>query len=132
MPKTPSDSSRPRFSVQARLRSFVYAGRGLLTLLQEQHNARIHALAIVCVVGLGMWLSLSVQEWALVLIACALVLGFEALNSALEYLCDRVEPQRDPLIRKAKDVSAAAVLIAAAVAALIGLLIFLPKLLALI
>ena len=113
------------------MRSFIYAFQGLSTLLREQHNARIHALALLCVLALGIWLKLSVQEWSLVLLASALVFAFEAMNSALEYLCDRVEPARDPLIRKAKDVSAAAVLVAAITAAAIGLMIFLPKLLAL-
>nr|WP_281388646.1 diacylglycerol kinase family protein [Litorivivens lipolytica] len=112
------------------MRSFVFAWQGLMTLLREQHNARIHLLALVGVVGLSIWLGLSAQEWALVLLASALVMGFEALNSAVEYLCDRVEPQHDPLIRKAKDVAAAAVLIAALVAAIIALIIYLPKLLA--
>ncbi|MBB3047393.1 diacylglycerol kinase (ATP) [Litorivivens lipolytica] len=124
------ENSPSRFSVRARLRSFVFAWQGLMTLLREQHNARIHLLALVGVVGLSIWLGLSAQEWALVLLASALVMGFEALNSAVEYLCDRVEPQHDPLIRKAKDVAAAAVLIAALVAAIIALIIYLPKLLA--
>jgi diacylglycerol kinase (ATP) len=127
--KPPSPS---RFSLRNRLRSFIHAYQGMSTLLREQHNARIHVLALLGAVVLGLWLKLSIQEWSLILLASALVMGFEALNSALEYLCDRVEPARDPLIGKAKDVAASAVLIAALAAAAIGALIFLPKLLALI
>jgi len=118
-----------RFSLRARLASFRYAGMGLVTLLREQHNSRIHLLATVAVVGLGAWLGLTRQEWVLLLLAIALVWIAEALNTALEYLADAAVPGRNPLVGKAKDVAAAAVLIAAGVAVMIGCLLFLPRLL---
>ncbi len=114
------------FSIRARLNSFRHAFAGIATLLREQHNARIHLLATVAVVALAFWLEVSRLEWLALLIAIALVWVAEALNSALEYLCDAAVPEAHDLIAKAKDVAAAAVLICAAIAALIGLLVFVP------
>lgn len=67
------------------------------------------------------------MEFSLILFCIIMVIAAEAFNSALEYLADRVEPKKDPLIEKSKDLSAAAVLICSIGAALIGLIIFLPK-----
>ena len=119
----------PSFSLRARLRSFRYAARGLVTLLREQHNCRIHLLATLSVAGLGWVLELSAPQWVSLLLAIALVWVAEALNSALEYLADAVHPEQHPLVAKSKDVAAAGVLITAIIAALVGLLVFLPHIL---
>jgi diacylglycerol kinase (ATP) len=116
------------FSVTARLRSFGFAFSGLLTLLLEQHNARLHLLASVAVVVLALVLDVSRGDWLVLLLTIALVWLAEALNSALEYLCDAAVPERNPLIRKAKDVAAAGVLICAAFAVVIAALVFIPYL----
>lgn len=126
------ESSRPRrsrFSLSGRLRSVRHAGHGLRLLVVEQHNARVHVVIALLVIAAGGLLGLSRLEWGLILLLIGWVLSVEALNSALEYLCDKVSPTQDPLIGKAKDVAAAAVLISALIAAVIGLLIFVPKLL---
>ncbi len=81
------------------------------------------------VIAAGGLLGLSHLEWGLVLLLIGWVLSIEALNSALEYLCDKLSPTQDALIGKAKDVAAAAVLISALTAAIVGLLIFVPKVL---
>ena len=125
-------SEREPFSWAARARSFGYAFRGVVTLLATQHNAWIHAAATVAVVALGVALGVSRLEWALLVFAMALVWTAEGLNTALEWLCDVVAPEYDPLVKKAKDVAAAAVLLAAIGSALIGLLVFGPPLLALL
>ncbi len=116
------------FSVTARLHSFRYALAGLRTLLLTQHNAWIHAAATAVVVVAGLVLGLSLAEWCWLVLAMTLVWMAEALNTALEFLADAVTQEFHPLILQAKDVAAAAVLIAAIGALLIGLLVFGPHL----
>lgn len=113
-----------------RVRSFVFAGRGLWWLLSSQPNARTHLVATFAVVAVSVWLSLSAIEWSAVLLAIGLVWTAEGLNSALEALADRVAPGQHPLVGRAKDVAAGAVLAASLAAALVGVLILGPKLLA--
>ena len=116
------------FSFAARLHSFRYALAGLRTLLLTQHNAWLHAAATVVVVVAGLVLGLSRVEWCWLVLAMTLVWMAEALNTALEFLADAVTQEFHPLILQAKDVAAAAVLIAAIGALLIGLLVFGPHL----
>ena len=117
-----------RFSWSGRLASFRHAFNGLRTLLVEEHNARLHLAATLAVVILATLLDLPPLEWALLLLAIALVWLAEALNSALEALADAVHPEQHPMIGKAKDLGAGAVLVTACCAALIGLLVFVPYL----
>ena len=119
------------FSVQARARSFVYAGRGLRTMLLSQHNARIHAAATFAVIAAGVALQVSRLEWLCLILATVSVWTAEALNTALEFLCDVASPEFHPLVEKAKDVAAGAVLLCAIGAALVGLLVFSPHVVAL-
>jgi diacylglycerol kinase (ATP) len=119
-----------RFSVSERLASFGHAFRGLAFLLRDEHNARIHFAASLGVVVTALALGVSRDDWVSLLIAMALVWLAEALNSALEYLCDVAHPEPHPLIGKAKDVAAAGVLLVALAAVVIGVLVFLPYLMA--
>jgi diacylglycerol kinase len=118
-------------SLTKRLQSFGFAIKGLKTLFQTQANARIHALAIVVVTALGFYFKIESWEWCCVAIAFAMVLSAEAMNTAIEFVVDLVSPQYHPLAGKAKDVAAAAVLITAMGAVVVGLIIFLPKILVL-
>jgi diacylglycerol kinase len=117
-------------SLAARLRSFVFAGRGLMTLLRSQHNAWIHALATLLTLALGAWLGVSRWEWAVLILAIVIVWAAEAFNTALEFLADAVSPEFHPLVEKAKDVAAGGVLICAAGALVLALLVFGPHLFA--
>jgi diacylglycerol kinase len=117
-----------RFSLSDRGRSFVFAGRGMTVMIRSQHNAWIHLLATVVVVGLGLLLGLSRLEWCAILVAIMIVWVSEAFNTAIELLADVVSPKLHPLIGQAKDVAAAAVLIAASGAVGIGLLVLGPRL----
>ena len=117
-----------RFSLAARLASFRHAIRGLGFLLRDQHNARIHLAASLGVVALGLVLGVSRADWGLLVLAMALVWLAEGLNSALEHLADALHPDQHPLVGKAKDVAAGAVLVVALAAAIVGLLVFLPYL----
>lgn len=113
----------------ARVRSVQHALAGIWVLLKTQKNARIHACATVVVMGMGYMLCISVTYWLWLVAAITLVWVTEALNTAIEFLGDAVSPEFHPLVKKAKDVAAGAVLIAATGAAIIGLLILGPPLL---
>lgn len=114
------------------LRSFGFAFRGIWTLLRTQPNARVHAVIAVAALALAVVLRLPPAEIAVVLVMIAVVLAAEALNTALEALCDLVSPGYHPLVKQAKDVAAASVLLTALCAVLVGLLLFAPRLLALL
>lgn len=105
--------------------------RGLGWLVRSSANARIHLLATLLVVGLGLWLKLALGQWLWIAAAIGGVWAAEALNSAVETLADRVTREHDVLIGRAKDLAAGGVLAAALAAAAIGLLVFIPRLLAL-
>ncbi len=115
-------SERPRFNVHARLKSFFYAGRGLRLLVQEEHNAWLHLTASAAVIGAGIVLKVSLDDWRWLVIAVALVWVAEAINTAVEELCDRVSPEFDPSVGRVKDIAAGGVLAASMAAAVIGLL----------
>ncbi len=116
-----------RFSIKRRLKSFRYAFSGLRVLVREEHNARIHLFATVCVIVIGVLFRISCTEWVAVALAIGLVFGMEAVNSAVENICDFVCPERDARIKKIKDLAAAAVLLSAIAALAVGLFIFIPK-----
>lgn len=120
----------PDKGLRGRINSFAYAFEGVAELVRSQPNARIHLVATLVVVVLGFSYGLSVTEWCLVVLAVGMVWCAEALNTSLEILCDKVEPERHPAIKQVKDIAAAGVLFAAIAAAIVGLLIFLPKLFA--
>ncbi len=116
-----------KFSILERLKSFKYAFSGLKILVKEEHNSWIHLTATVLVIILGFLFHITSSEWFAVIISIGLVLSMEALNSAVENLADFVTQAKQPLIKKAKDLAAAAVLCSAIAAFTIGLIIFLPK-----
>lgn len=116
------------FSLAARIRSFVYAGRGVRTMLASQHNAWIHAAATLVVFTAGVTFDVTRVEWMVLILAIVAVWTAEALNTALEFLCDVASPDFHPLIEKAKDVAAGAVLICAVGATAVGMLVFAPHL----
>lgn len=110
------------------LKSFIYAFKGLAYAFKTQLNFKVHCLAALLVILLGLFVKLSAGEWVWVALAIALVLIVELLNTALEVLVDMISPQQNPKAGVIKDVAAAAVLIAAFLALTIGLFIFVPKL----
>ena len=116
------------FQFTGRIRSFKYAFRGIWIMIQSQHNAWLHTLATALVIGAGLFLQITRLEWNWLILAIMAVWSAEALNTAFEFLADATTPAYHPLIGKAKDVAAGAVLIAAIGSAIIGLLIFSPYL----
>ena len=115
--------------LKARLKSFAYAYQGIKELFKSQPNAKIHLFIGIIAISGGIFFQISSIEWCLVILSCSLVLFAEAVNTSLEYLTDLACPQYHPLAGKAKDVAAGAVLISAIGAAIIGFIIFLPKVL---
>ncbi|MBA3705593.1 MAG: diacylglycerol kinase family protein [Bacteroidetes bacterium] len=116
------------FSINDRIKSFDFAIQGIITFFKTQHNVWIHIAVAITVVILGFVLNVNNNEWCWLIIGIALVLISEMLNTAIEFLCDKISPEFHPQIKKVKDVSAAAVLIAVIAAVMIGLIVFLPKL----
>lgn len=114
------------------LRSFGPAFAGLSHLVRTQGNFRVHLLAVLVVAGAGIGFQISSMEWVAVILCVALVTGAEALNSGLECLADAVHPERHPLVGKAKDCAAAAVLICALASVAVAAIVFAPYLTALI
>jgi len=123
------DKMNEKFSIKKRLKSFVFAWAGILVLLKEEHNARIHLAATIIVIFLGVWLNISKNEWGLIVLSLGGVWGMESINSAIENLADFISPEKHDKIKKIKDLSAAAVLFCAIAAATVGVIVFLPKLL---
>ena len=121
-----------RFSLKKRLRSFKYAFQGIGYLLRNEHNAWIHLFITVCVIAAGFLLRVSPNEWIAIIFAIGMVFAAEAFNTAIEALSDVISSDYKRLIRRAKDVAAGGVLLAAIAAVSIGLIIFIPKLIALI
>ncbi len=120
------------FEFTGRIRSFKYAVVGILTMLKSQHNTWVHALATVVVCAAGFLLGFSRSDWCWIVIAVVAVWTAEALNTAFEFLADVASPEFHPLVQKAKDVAAGAVLIAAIGSIVIGVLVIGPHILSFI
>jgi diacylglycerol kinase len=114
--------------LKSRAYSFRCAFSGWWHVIRTQKNAWIHTIVSLVVVVLSFWLQLEPHDWALIIIAIAMVWTAEFINTALEAVVDLTSPQQHTLARVGKDVGAAAVLIAAASAALIGFLTIGPPL----
>ncbi len=110
------------------LQAFGHAFSGLFYAIRTQRNMPIHLVIAAGVIALGIWLGLSAVQWAILALTISSVLAAELLNSGLETLVDMVSPEYHPLAKRAKDVAAGAVLLAAIFAVVVGLLILGPPL----
>ena len=113
--------------LKCRAQSFAHAGRGILRLWLTQWNFRIHVVAALIAVLLGFYFRITAIEWLILVGAIGLVLCAEALNTAIERAVDLLEPRLHPRARDAKDLAAAAVLVASICAAIIGAILFGPR-----
>lgn len=113
-------------SPSQRLKSMGYAIEGIVTLIKTQPNAQLHCVATAIVVVAGLLTGITNLQWLALVIVIGLVWSFEAFNSALEVLCDKVEPTNDPQIKVVKDVAAGGVLLASMTAAIVGGFVFFP------
>lgn len=114
-------------SFKKRIDSFRYAFRGIADLVCTQVHARFHLVSMLVVTAAGFYWHIAAGEWLAIVLCMALVISLEAMNTALEYLTDLVSPAYHPLAGKAKDAAAAAVLLAAIGAAIVGVIIFGPR-----
>lgn len=121
--------SRPLDSKRA-VRSFGHASRGIVHILRTEQNVRIHTIAAIAVIILAAYFQISTLEFIIILLAIGLVITAEVVNTVIEDLLDLIHPGHHPVVGRIKDALAGAVLIAAIIAATVGLLIFLPYLFA--
>lgn len=116
-----------KFSLKRRLLSFKYAINGIKYVLKTQHNFWIHILAAITAIILGFILNITISEWIAIIIVISLVLALEVINSAIEKIVDIVSPEIKKKAGLIKDMAAGAVLTASIGALIIGIIIFLPK-----
>ncbi|MEM9918493.1 MAG: diacylglycerol kinase family protein [Bacteroidota bacterium] len=110
-----------------RFKTFKYAFDGIRDLIKTQPNAKVHLVATIIVVLGGFFFEVSITEWCILLLCIGFVFSAEAFNTSIEYLTDLVSPDIHPLAGKTKDAAAGAVLLVAISSALVGCIIFLPK-----
>lgn len=108
--------------------SFKYAFEGIVQTYKGEQNLKIHTFIAILVVVFGFFLKISTVEWFACLILIGLVLMSEFFNTAIEYVVDLASPKIHPLAKAAKDTASAGVLIMAIMAAIVGGIIFIPKL----
>lgn len=116
-----------KFSIRSRLISFTHASRGIRQFVWQEHNARIHLVATVAVVIVATTLKVTGSEVAILAIVTGLVWMAEIVNTCFEKLADHITKEHHPEIKVIKDLAAGAVLVAAIIAVLAGLFIFIPK-----
>ena len=106
---------------------FGYAFKGIKTVFSSEQNFRIHFAVACCVAVAGVFAKLNLSEWCIILLTIFMVLAMETMNTAVEKLVDFISPGFHQQAGMVKDVSAAAVLLTAIAAVIIGVIIFLPK-----
>ncbi len=123
-------SEKKRFSIIARGRSVKHAVRGIKIILKTQHNAWVHTFFAFLAIFLGFYLHISLGEWAAIILSITSVFVAEAFNTAMEIDIDLTSPTYHPYARDTKDVAAGAVLLTVIGSGILGIIIFLPKILA--
>lgn len=113
-----------KFSIIKRAKSFTYAGRGLWIFIKTTHNAWVHLTVLAIAALMGVYFDIAYIDWMLLTFAGGMVLMAEAFNTAIEIDIDLTSPEFHPYARDTKDVAAAAVLISAVAAGIIGIGIF--------
>ncbi len=116
---------------RSRYHSFGYALNGFRILITEEINAKIHLVAAIIALAMGLIFKISLTEWLILCIVIGLVFAFEIMNTAIENLADYVSPSKQDAIKKVKDLGAAGVLVSTIIAVIAGLIIFLPKIIGL-
>lgn len=110
-------------------KSFTYALSGISTVFKDEFNARVHFLAALAAIILGIVLNLTRFEWLILILVIGAVFAMEMINTSIEGLADLYSNAPNPKIKRIKDLSAGAVLVAAITALVVGIIIFLPKIL---
>jgi len=124
--------NQKKFKISDRLNSFRFAFNGIRILFVNEHNAWIHLAAALLAIIAGIIFKISFSEWVFIFIAIGLVFTSEAINTSIEKLSDFVSPEKLSSIKEVKDLASAGVLISAITALIIGLIVFVPKILTLV
>lgn len=124
---TKTSSTKKDNFYKSRIRSFSHALNGLRIAFKEELHIKIHLGASILAVTLAFALNINKAEWLWIIGVISIVFAFEIMNSAIEKLCDHTSPQIHPQIKQIKDLAAGAVLVSAVFAAIVGITIFLPK-----
>ena|SRR5258708_5034015 len=114
------------------IRSFGYAGNGVKEAFLNEPNFRVHVIVAIVSIVLAFYFQFSATKFAVLILTITFVIILELLNTVIEKVVDKISPNYSPLAKVAKDVSAAAVLISAFAATLVGILLFLPNILLLL
>ena len=122
------EQDRNKFTLSSRIASFKPAFRGVLFVLRNGHNARIHQVAALTALMLGVVFDIGKTDWLVIILCIGLVISLEIMNSAIEKLVDLFSPEKNDKAKLIKDVAAGAVLISAMISLVAGLLVFLPYL----
>lgn len=109
------------------IKSFKYALDGLVYAFKYEQNIIVHSLATIVVIILGIFFKISFLEWLIIFLIIGLVIATELINTSIEATIDLITNEKNPLAKVAKDTAAAAVMVFALIAVIIGLLIFVPK-----
>ena len=126
-----SKGKKKKYSIKRFFKSFSYAFMGIIEALRTEQNLLFDFIYAFVTIILGIVLKLSLLEFAIVLLAIGLVISLEMVNTSIEYTIDMAMPEIHPLAKIAKDVAGGAVLVSAIIAFIIGLIIYLPKVIAL-
>ncbi|SNR64532.1 diacylglycerol kinase (ATP) [Maribacter sedimenticola] len=110
-----------------RIKSVGFALKGAWLLVRTEASIKIQVVIAIVVTIAGFYFEISSTEWILQIFAIALVLGLEGLNTAVEKISDYVQPEFDVKIGFIKDISAGAVMLVSIASAIIGLIIYIPK-----
>jgi len=119
---------KKRFSVKRLFKSFGYALKGIYQMILTEQNAKVHTFAACCVIAAGFYFRISSFEWIAIIMMIAAVLAAEIFNTSIETLSNKVSPEYSESIKRVKDFAAGGVLIFAIAAVIVGLIIFVPKL----
>lgn len=122
----------PRKEYKRLINSFRYAIEGFISSFRTERNMKIHILAMLAVIVLGLILKLNIIEWCICVTIIVLVISAELFNTSIETVVDMISPEKNEKAKLAKDISAAAVLTLAIGAIIIGVIIFTPKIIAII
>ena len=117
----------PKQEYKKMINSFKYAIEGVISSFKTERNMKIHVLAMAIVIALGIFLKLSKIEWCIIIITIVMVISAELFNTAIETVVNMITMEKNEKAKIAKDVSAGAVLVTAIGSAIVGLIIFIPK-----
>lgn len=112
-----------------RILNFKAAFRGFITAFKSEWNLRFHVLSAITALVLSVYLNLKLIEFLIILLCIGIVISMELINTSIEYICDFIHPDKHHVIKKIKDISAAAVLISSIISLITGIVIILPKIL---